>query len=301
MNNVAAVVVTYNRLTLLKENINALLNQSVPCDIIIIDNASTDGTKEYIQTIREDRVIYESTGKNLGGAGGFSFGMRTVEKLGYKYAWIMDDDSVPQGDALESLLNKAKLLNDEFSYLASLVYWTDNTIFPMNFPTYDRKNRLGICPELISKYKIMPINTASFVGCFVNISVSKKVGLPIAEFFIYGDDVEYTDRLVRQQPAYLDFDSIIIHKAPSIKGADIATASTDRISRFFCQARNGMYIARKRGFFAIIKRMVTVIKQSGKIVLLSKNKKLSRLLVLYKGSLAGIFFNPTIQYSQSDK
>ena len=76
---------------------------------------------------------------------------------------------------------------------------------------------------------------------------AEKVGLPISEFFIYGDDQEYTARLRKLAPAYLDFDSVIVHKAPSNKGADVVSADETRIERFFYQARNGMYIARKNG------------------------------------------------------
>ena len=71
--------------------------------------------------------------------------------------------------------------------------------------------------------------------------------MPISEFFIYGDDQEYTARLRKLAPAYLDFDSVIVHKSPSNKGADVASADETRIDRFFYQARNGMYIARKNG------------------------------------------------------
>ncbi|MBO4789163.1 MAG: glycosyltransferase, partial [Lachnospiraceae bacterium] len=47
---VAAIVVTYNRKVLLQENIESLLAQTYRdyMDIIVVDNASTDGTKEYI-------------------------------------------------------------------------------------------------------------------------------------------------------------------------------------------------------------------------------------------------------------
>lgn len=73
MNSVAAIVVTYNRKILLRENLQALCKQSYEkLDILIIDNASTDGTYEYIKDLLNDaRILYFNTGANLGGAGGF--------------------------------------------------------------------------------------------------------------------------------------------------------------------------------------------------------------------------------------
>ena len=69
--SVIAVIVTYNRKTLLKESIEALLNQKYKnIKVLVIDNASTDGTQEYIADIIDnDKVNYINTGKNLGGAG----------------------------------------------------------------------------------------------------------------------------------------------------------------------------------------------------------------------------------------
>lgn len=97
-NKVAVVVVTYNRKKLLQKNIKALLAQTYKniLDILVIDNASTDSTKESIQQyINNKDIIYINTGRNLGGAGGFNFGMRKAAELNYKYMWIMDDDTIP--------------------------------------------------------------------------------------------------------------------------------------------------------------------------------------------------------------
>ena len=79
-NLVAAIVVTYNRKTLLVENINALLSQTRAdkLDVIIIDNASNDGTYDEIKPLLDsnNNLYYTNTGDNLGGAGGFSYGIK---------------------------------------------------------------------------------------------------------------------------------------------------------------------------------------------------------------------------------
>ena len=134
MKKIVAVVVTYNRKKLLKENLNALLNQSYKdFDILLIDNASTDGTKEYVkEELENEKITYINTGANLGGAGGFNFGVREAIERGYDYAWLMDDDTIPTETALESLANKTELLKGDFSFLSSLCKWTDGNIATMN-------------------------------------------------------------------------------------------------------------------------------------------------------------------------
>lgn len=296
MNKTAAIVVTYNRLALLKENISSLLKQTVLCDVIIINNASTDGTEDYLNNISNKRIYVINSKENVGGAGGFYIGIKKAEQLGYRYIWIMDDDSVPNNNALESLEKKAEKLNNEFSYISSLVYWTDGHLFRMNVPVtvYDKKQELDTL-QLLSENKLMQINNASFVGCFVNTEVSKKIGLPIKDFFIYGDDYEYTIRLVNEKKAYLDIDSVIIHKAPSNRGADIVSSSKDRIDRFYYQSRNGMYIARKER--KIASRIYHIIGRVIKVLLYSKECKFKKIRVLICGTIDGFKFNPIIEFS----
>ena len=68
MKKIAAVVVTYNRKALLLENIESLLSQTVSdlLDIVIVDNASTDGTKEALgKYVSNENIIYKNTGATL--------------------------------------------------------------------------------------------------------------------------------------------------------------------------------------------------------------------------------------------
>lgn len=299
MNNIAEIIVTYNRRNLLKENLDALLGQTyTEHDVLIIDNASDDGTSEMVLSIHDNRIKYYNTGKNLGGAGGFSFGLRKAIELGYSYAWIMDDDAIPDADALQSLVNKSQSINGNFSFLASLVYWIDGQLFDMNVPSFRYNSRLGLNLDMIRRNKLLVINTCSFVGCFVNLKYVEVVGLPIAEFFIYGDDVEFTARLRKLAPAYLDFDSIIVHKAPSNQGADVATVDASRIDRFYYQARNGMYIARKDG--RVLRRLWVIVGRIKKILREAPDNKMKRVWITCKGTVAGFFFNPVIEYAHGE-
>lgn len=187
---VAAIVVTYNRKKLLKECIKSLLEQTAKPDIYIIDNNSTDGTVNYIAKYIDDNSInYVNTGKNLGGAGGFQYGIKMVAQKDYDFVWIMDDDCIPTKNALNEFLKADIKLNHDYGFLSSKTLWTDNTLCTMNIQRRTlTKNVSDFSSELI------PVTLASFVSLFVPVSVIKKVGLPIKEFFIWTDDWEYTRR-----------------------------------------------------------------------------------------------------------
>ena len=101
---VAAIVVTYNRLEDLKKCLKSIQAQEgVALDIIVVNNHSTDGTREYL----EKQTIVHSLHleQNLGGAGGFKAGLEYALQLESDFFWIMDDDVLPTSDALKSLLH----------------------------------------------------------------------------------------------------------------------------------------------------------------------------------------------------
>ena len=100
---VNCVIVTYNRLALLKECLAAIEKQTYPIHkVIVIDNCSTDGTEEYLKAyaVRPQFQIIR-TEQNIGGAGGFSLGVKTSVLGGGDYTWMMDDDTIPSQSTLD--------------------------------------------------------------------------------------------------------------------------------------------------------------------------------------------------------
>ena len=295
--HVGTIVVTYNRRNLLKDCIEALLKQNYKKqEILIIDNASTDGTKEYIDNLIDNKkVFYFNTGANLGGAGGFNYGVREALKRNYDYVWLMDDDTIAENNnALKSLVSKASYLKDDFSFLSSIAKWTDGKICKMN-----RQVTPPVLygePDLFAN-GLIPCLRGTFVGFFANMKIVRKVGLPIKEFFIYSDDMEYSQRLCSVKPAYVDTGSVLLHKTKSNLGATANVAPAEKIHMSFYAHRNHEYNIRhytdkrdrvldyrnKYLFFIYI------------ILRTAKDHKLKRCWYYTKGKIAGKFFNPKIE------
>lgn len=166
-NKICAIVVTYNRKDMLEENIDALLKQEYNnFTIIIIDNNSNDGTDEIVKKYTNEKIIYIKLKKNIGGAGGFNYGIRKAIEEKYDYCWIMDDDTIPNKSALKSLIKKKQYLKDEFSFICSKVEWIDGSFCKMNQPAID-KNWVNRIEQI--KNNLLPVATCSFVSCFINI------------------------------------------------------------------------------------------------------------------------------------
>ncbi len=296
--NVGVVVVTFNRRKLLEDTLACLNAQTYPLGgIVVIDNVSTDGTREYLNGLTSpvyDIVLMKT---NTGGAGGFAAGIERAFTKGFDLIWVMDDDVLPQPDALEKLvfaLRRLRKKGESPNFLISNVFNSEGE--PVNSPIADmriQKNGNMRFTAMLED-RILPIVAASFVGTLITRDAVARYGLPIAEMFIWGDDIEYTQRLSHEREAgYVVGDSKIVHLG---RGAELSLAGESdpvRASRFFFYYRNNVYGLKKYGnkqrkaaFALAAVRMFMVLLMKGDF---------SKLKILLNGLGAGIFFNPIIK------
>ena len=284
------LIITYNRLALLKECIQAVLGQTWNSfDILVIDNHSTDGTWEYLQALEgKDSISFLRLGQNTGGSGGFHIGIREALRRGYSHIWLMDDDTVPDSHAAERLLSADRLLG-KYGFLVSLPIWKDGSLCKMNLPLPGqfRREKGRILQE-----GLLPVRKATFVSMLLKAEIVREVGLPIKEFFIWGDDQEYTERISKKYKCYLVLSSVVQHKTKNNLGSDISTDSPERIERYFYAYRNELYIAKRNGILSLGFYFVRAFYSLIKILLFSKEKKWTRVLWLFRGMSAGFFFVP---------
>lgn len=289
---VMAVVVTYNRKELLKECINALLVQEYDnCDVLIVDNASTDGTKEFIKDeLQNDKVHYVNTGSNLGGAGGFNYGMKEAYNIGCDFMWLMDDDCIVHKDSLTELMNADKELEGNYGFLSSKVIWKDNSICKMNI----QKRKFSKWLKDFETNK-QTIAMASFVSLFIKTSIVEEMGLPIKEFFIWTDDWEYTRRISRKYNCYYISKSVVTHKSKQNEGASIATVD-DRIERFNYLYRNDVVLYRREGLKGWILLYIRLALHKLRVLKSNKEDKKKRIQIINKAIKEGKKFDPDIEY-----
>lgn len=211
---IAAVIVTFNRLPLLKESIDCIRLQSrVPDNIIVVNNSSTDGTREWLAQQRDLTVITQA---NAGSAGGQYTGIKTAYDLGFDWMWCMDDDCMPEYNALRELEQFFLTATARpIGFLASRVLWSDSSPHRMNLPGYFYNKRIW---NFIGDDKFNSgchaIDASSFVSCLFNAQAIKQVGLPNPNLFIWYDDLEYTIRF-RLFGNYFIAKSTVIHKTPT--------------------------------------------------------------------------------------
>ena len=277
----AVIIVTYNRAQYLADALGALLPQlSSEDNVFVIDNGSSDGTRELVPRDFPTVTFIEST-DNVGGAGGFSYGVDLALALGYQFAWLMDDDGEPAPDAYQALM-------DARAAAPGAPMWTSTTWF---YHGTVEEARLG--EHLTAAIEgtdtgtgVIPAVRATFVGLLVNLEHARRQPLPIADFFIWHDDSEYTARLTRHQPGVRVLDSRIIHP--------FKAEYVDFGERLRFDIRNRLWILRDRKLGAqwLRKEELRVIPRViAKQAIKSKRKSLY-LKSLTRGLREGLFTRP---------
>lgn len=287
---ITAVVVTYNRKDLLEESLNALLDiKKYKLNICVIDNNSNDGTDELIKTKFADKksVFYEKQQQNIGGAGGFNHGIKSALKLNSDYIWLMDDDCIVNEKALDVLVNKAISLNDNFGFLSSNVKWIDGNQCLMN------NQKISMTKKMTDFNKDQRIDEATFVSLFLNAIAVEKVGLPVKEFFIWGDDIEYTYRISRLYNCYFVTDSVVLHKCKNNVGSNIVK-DNERLDRYFYAYRNEGYMYKRAGLKGKLYYFLKILYHKFKV---RGELKKEKIAVINKGKNASKTFNPKIEYA----
>lgn len=299
---VAAVVVTYNRLDMLQQCLEHLESQTSPCDILVVNNACTDGTDQWLRIYRQSHgnVFTHRIAENAGSAGGFHAGMRWAVEAGYDGIWIMDDDCLPNADALEKLLEADELLQGDYGWLSSVVLWTDGTECEVGRQKL-KKHLYNDC--LYLSHGLVPAEQATFVSFFLRAQTIRAAGLPIAKFFILGDDMEYTRRVAvrMKKSGFVCGKSIVVHAIQKNSGNNIALDEVYRIDRYNYAFRNENYLYRQEGWRGFVRYTGNCITSLHQVIQAGQGCMMSRCAVILRQYVCGLFFNPKIEYIEEKK
>jgi GT2 family glycosyltransferase len=246
-----AVVVTYNRRELLAQCLPALRAQDRPLQrVLVVDNASTDGTAEMVRA-QFPWVELLALEANVGGAGGFRAGLRAAYAAGADWVWLLDDDTIARPDALRRLLDAAHRRDGlpEPLVLASRVEWSDGRPHPMNLPIVRRRDVAHLVRS--AEAGLMPLRAATFVSLLVSRQAVERHGLPLAGYFLWADDIEYTARVLRRDWGYLVPSSVVEHRT-KVPHTSVSAGG----ARFYYHARNTLFMLRSGSWTPAEKRTI---------------------------------------------
>lgn len=208
-------MVTYNRRPLLEDCLRALLAQTHPVQRVhVIDNGSSDGTPDAVRALAAGANVPLSVlelPENRGGAGGFAAGIASARRGDCDWLWLMDDDAEPQPDALERLLTAPPARDRDTICLAPKVVYAGGGI-DLNQRGHFRRRLIPLRPAEYESGRYPEIGYMSFVGSLLRADAARAADPPRADFFVWGDDVEYSLRIGRLGKIRLVSESVMIHK-----------------------------------------------------------------------------------------
>ncbi|KXI18493.1 glycosyltransferase, group 2 family protein [Gardnerella vaginalis] len=256
----AVVVVTYKRQELLKRLFASFEKlKECPWRIIVVDNEKSERTRQMVDSLNKsltikwgsadgdddgnfEHVLYEPQKDNLGGAGGFSAGVKKAYEIGAKWFWVMDDDveTVPESISRLSKWTKkhSVIQGSRLDYDGGKFYWQYEFLVPMGIPN-------PFAPAAFSKAGYRVMNTMCFEGGLFRRDVVEKIGFPDPRYFIYWDDTTY-GYLASKVTNPIVIPDIVLRRTRDIPNWDIAGIrqlnSTSDMNRY--------HIMRNRGFMA---------------------------------------------------
>ncbi len=251
-----AVVVTFNRLALLRRLLDRLVTIDGLDEILVLNNASTDGTTEWLSSLVEEEppsrpsrnralIQHRTLATNTGGAGGFHAGLEWAIGRDADLVWLMDDDGIPEPDCLSLLLER----DGQFDFWGpAVVAEQDPTrlCFPIRLPgkstvVHEMSEVLQAAEGGLIAEVVIPFN-----GVLITRDLVQRIGLVREEFFIWGDDVEYLWR-ARAAGARVAtvVDARFLHPATDDLGTPMAFGRTTYNHspsdlKHYCMARNNI-------------------------------------------------------------
>lgn len=199
---IAVVVVTYNRADLLGRMLDGLAAQTRRPDLVlVVDNASTDHTREVLAAHGDLPLETMHLAENTGGAGGFHRGLEQAHARGFDRIWLMDDDVVPVANCL------AVMLAEDEACLMAVREDLEGRLVEKAAIRFDLRNPLALRPKTASVEstylsrtampELVEIENVAFEGFLVRREVIDAIGLPDPSFFIFYDDVDFALRARR--------------------------------------------------------------------------------------------------------
>lgn len=212
--NYVSVVVTFNRKKLLRLALESLLSQSLlPQKIIIIDNASTDGTSEVVSEYKSNLIQYVRLSENIGGSGGFYEGLKIAKTYSPDAQWVSlsDDDAIFEPNYFK-LISDASNRQPEVKAFSGTVEFMDGSKQLDQRKVLTNWNNFDAMSVQDEKYaNNFYIDLFTFCGCVINLDLIERIGMPRRDFFIWWDDTEYSIRVRKYTKILNVSDAILVH------------------------------------------------------------------------------------------
>lgn len=241
--SVGVVVVNYNSAPFIQEFARSLQDVAYPnFRVIIVDNASTDGSLVTLQQLCPEAVFLPCD-ENTGTAGGNNVGFRYCMKQGFDYALVLNNDTVLTEDFLGRLVDAD---DEKTAAVPKILYHYDRSVISTHAGGFDWrwgrfKNTFHGRPDGPATNRPRDLQTASFCCALVPVDAFHEVGLLDERFFMYYEETDWLRRALDKgyRLRYVP-EAVIYHMESGSSGGGWMTPFKQ-----YYATRNRLYLVRK--------------------------------------------------------
>lgn len=195
---ISLVIVTFNGMKWIEGCIDSILESTVLPEIIVIDNCSTDNTKDFLKSNYSQKIKLIESKENLGFGRANNLGISLALELNSDFIFLLNQDTVIEKDTVEKLLEVSNR-NLNFGIISPIHSDGNGDLLDMSFLYYiNRQGKDLISDSILNKemkelYEVEMINAAAW---FMPKKTFEIVGGFDPMFFLYGEDDNFCQRVL---------------------------------------------------------------------------------------------------------
>lgn len=190
------IVVTYNAMKWADRCLGSLKTSSVPSDVFVVDNGSTDGTQDYIK-MKYPEIIFHQSSENLGFGKANNIGLQYALDNGCDYVYLLNQDAWVMPDTFEKMIS-AHNQNPEYGILSPIQMQANMNHVDKNFLQNFGYQGVASLEKLFlaGGRGIVEVKMTMAAHWLISKECFNKVGGFSPAFPHYGEDNNYADRVI---------------------------------------------------------------------------------------------------------
>lgn len=207
--DVSVIMVNYNTLELTKNTINSVMEKTkdLKYEIILVDNASTDGSIEFFEKEYKNKIIFIKNNENLG------FGKannKGIEIAKGKYVFLLNSDTLLINNAIKILFDFMEKndncgvcggnlfdinLKPTHSFLKKLPCLISEIDFQLNFFSKIFRKIINKRSDFNYSKNEKEVGYITGADMMIRKKVLSETGMFDKDFFMYSEESELTYRI----------------------------------------------------------------------------------------------------------